>query len=127
MFLGLRMTEGVDLQRFERLFGCRMEEIYGEVIRKNLRDGLLRYLPGDAGKSQSEVQEPSGLPCRALPSDGRKFPAGDRDTAGEIPGKADGGREVLPVDGKVPGDSLRLALTDRGLDLSNYVMAQFLG
>ena len=153
MFLGLRMTEGVDLQRFERLFGCRMEEIYGEVIRKNLRDGLLRYLPGDAGKSQSEVREHSGSSCRDLPSDGGKFPAGDRDTAGEIPGKAnggkealsvggkadgdkealpvggkaDGGKEALSVGGKAPGDSLRLALTDRGLDLSNYVMAQFLG
>lgn len=68
MFLGLRMTEGVSCREFARLFGCRLEDIYGEVIRKNIRDGLLQYRSGN------------------------RF----------------------------------LALTDRGLDVSNYVMAQFL-
>ena len=70
MFLGLRMTEGVDGAEFRRLFGCGLEEVFGPVIRKNIRDGLLR--------------EPA------------------------------------------PGSFGRLALTDRGLVLSNYVMAQFL-
>lgn len=65
-FLGLRMASGVDCGRFRRLFGCGAEEVYGDVIRKNVRDGLL-VLEGD-----------------------------------------------------------RLALTERGLDVSNYVMAQFL-
>lgn len=67
MFLGLRMTEGVCFREFERLFGCAMEAVYGDVIRKNIRDKLLMELPGG-----------------------------------------------------------RLALTDLGLDVSNYVMAQFL-
>ncbi len=71
-FLGLRMTEGVELGAFERFFGCRAEAVYGEVIRRNVQDGLLR----------------------------RFFPGG---CAGEW-----------------------LALTERGLDLSNYVSAQFL-
>lgn len=78
MFLGLRMTEGVSLREFERLFGCGMERVYGEVIRKNIHDGLLRYLLEDEGWAG----------------------------AASCPGF--------------------LALTDRGLDLSNYVMAQFL-
>lgn len=67
MFLGLRMTEGIDKRKFEHLFGCTLEEIYGDVIRKNTGDGLLQEIYGN-----------------------------------------------------------RIALTDRGMDLSNYVMAQFL-
>lgn len=72
MFLGLRLTEGVDPAEFAHCFGCRMENIYGGVIERNIREGLLyRYQ------------------CRK-----------------------DGGE--------------RLALTDLGLDVSNYVMGQFL-
>lgn len=68
MFLGLRLTEGVDTAAFEQAFGRHPREVYGEVIEKNIRDGLLEYR-----------------------------------SAGS-----------------------RLALTDRGLDLASYVMAQFL-
>ena len=77
MFLGLRMTRGVDGDRFRRLFGCGMEEVYGEVIRKNIRDGLLRVYPD---------------------SESREGHAAWR----------------------------HLSLTEKGLDVSNYVMAQFL-
>ena len=69
MFLGLRMTDGVDAAEFKRLFGCSLEETYGTVVRKNLEDGLLK---------------------------------------------------------EIPACSVRLALTERGMDISNYVMAQFL-
>lgn len=79
MFLGLRMTRGVDGGMFRRLFGWSMEEVYGEVIRKNIRDGLLR---ADA----------------------------DSDSAGEEGHAA----------------WRHLSLTEKGLDVSNYVMAQFL-
>ena len=66
LFLGLRMLEGVKRTEFRDAFGVSLDEIYGEVIRRNIRDGLL----------------------------------------------ADEGG--------------RIYLTARGLDLSNYVMAQFL-
>lgn len=68
MFLGLRLTEGVDVRGFGDDFGRTLEEVYGEVIKRNREDGLLEY---------------------------RK-------------------------------DGRRLALTEKGLDVSNYVMAQFL-
>lgn len=42
MFLGLRMTEGVSTAKFEHIFGCSTESIYGEVIEKNIKEGLLR-------------------------------------------------------------------------------------
>ncbi len=80
MFLGLRMTDGVDMWEFERLFGCGMEEVYGDVIEKNIRDGLLK---ADFYIAAGEDSEPAQA-------------------------------------------ARRLALTERGLDLSNYVMAQFL-
>ncbi len=90
MFLGLRMTEGVDGAEFRRLFGCGLEEVFGPVVRKNIRDGLLRELPEGAEGSEPGLQYGSQ--------------AAKRDS----------------------GSSGRFALTDRGLDLSNYVMAQFL-
>lgn len=70
MFLGLRKTEGISPQGFQEYFGQPLEEIYGQVIKKNLTDGLLEY--------------------------------------------------------RENGEGEMLALTDRGLDLSNYVFAQFL-
>ena len=68
MFLGLRLTKGIEVRTFEELFGVALPAVYGEVIAKNLADGLLCYT--NDGKS--------------------------------------------------------LALTKKGLDLSNYVYAQFL-
>lgn len=75
MFLGLRLTEGIDPAEFFRCFGCSPEEIYGNVIDENIRQGLLCRL---------KHREKDG-------------------TEGE-----------------------RLALTELGLDVSNYVMRQFL-
>ena len=69
LFLGLRLTEGICAEEFEKAFGETLTGIYGEVIDKNIRDGLLTW---------------------------------------DSPAKK------------------RLFLTERGLDVSNYVMAQFL-
>ncbi len=66
MFLGLRMTEGVSKAEFKKTFDVPVESIFGEVIRKNIEEGLLQQ-------------------------------------------KSD-----------------RIALTKKGLDVSNYVMAQFM-
>lgn len=66
MFLGLRKMKGVSKERFLTEFGHEMEEIYGEVLGKMYRDGLLEQ----------------------------------------------------------SGDYVRL--TERGIDVSNYVMSEFL-
>ncbi len=42
MFLGLRMTEGVDLAAFERTFGERAEKIYEAVIPELVAEKLIR-------------------------------------------------------------------------------------
>lgn len=68
MFLGLRLTAGVDRAAFQTRFETTVEKVYGDVINANIRDGLLRYTD----------------------------------------------------------DGERLCLTEKGLSLSNYVMAQFI-
>ena len=70
MFLGLRLIRGVSYPEFARCYGQTLEEVYGEVIARNVADGLLIVREDETGR--------------------------------------------------------RLALTGRGLDVSNYVMAQFL-
>ena len=66
MFLGLRMTKGIERRRFEKEFGISIEGIYAEVLEKLKQNGLIEAKEG------------------------------------------------------------RIALTERGADISNYVLAQFL-
>ncbi len=107
LFLGLRMTEGVSCRDFAGLFGRRLEEIYGEVIRKNLRDGLLRYW---TGRRETHIRN------TRRKADGRYTENGQDEEPAEKGEQA----------GDNASDDRFLALTDRGLDVSNYVMAQFL-
>ena len=46
MFLGLRMTEGVARTDFEQIFGCCIEQIYGDVLKKYESMGLLQEKNG---------------------------------------------------------------------------------
>lgn len=46
MFLGLRMTEGVAKTDFEQIFGCCIEQIYGDVLKKYETMGLLQEKNG---------------------------------------------------------------------------------
>ena len=41
MFLGLRMLKGVSDVDFVRLFGVKMETVYGDVINRLISNGLL--------------------------------------------------------------------------------------
>ncbi|MCM1103578.1 MAG: radical SAM family heme chaperone HemW [Clostridium sp.] len=46
MFLGLRLTKGVSEQAFLERFGRSVYEVYGSVLDKHKRDGLLAYRDG---------------------------------------------------------------------------------
>lgn len=83
MFLGLRMATGVSPALFEQTFGASLWQVYGEVIRKNIKDGLLYFQDGGVQGGRQKDKPPAGTESR-------------------------------------------LALTKRGTDISNYVMAQFL-
>ena len=74
VFLGLRLTRGVSCVDFAEQYGRTVEEVYGEVIARNVADGLLTVTERKENQKKDRF----------------------------------------------------LALTKRGLDLSNYVMAQFL-
>ena len=41
MFLGLRMRDGVSRTDFEMLFGCSVDEVYGNVLRRQEENGLI--------------------------------------------------------------------------------------
>ena len=71
MFLGLRKTAGVKLEQFEKNFGIPLLQVYGEVVEKQRKEGLLELVEDE-----------------------------------------DGNRSI--------------ALTLKGMDVSNYVMADFL-
>ena len=46
MFLGLRMTQGVLREDFERAFGMTIESVYGEVLQTLLQEGVLEKSEG---------------------------------------------------------------------------------
>ena len=46
MFLGLRMTQGVFREDFERTFGMTIESVYGDVLQPLLQEGLLEKSEG---------------------------------------------------------------------------------
>ena len=96
MFLGLRLVEGVSTNEFRQQFGCDLEEVYADVIRKYIEMGLLEYA------------KRSGMPDSAID-----------DSCNSL--QTDDGNEPTPV-----RYDTYLRLTERGLDVSNTVMADFL-
>ncbi len=90
MFLGLRLTGGVRMAEFDRRFGVSMEEVYGEVIERLSKEGLLEVVE-TGEQSRFRVQNASDI----LPSAQR-----DRDRY--------------------------IRLTEYGLDVSTYALAEFL-
>lgn len=46
MMLGLRMMQGVSREEFQKRFGCAMETVYGQALKKLERNGLIT-LSGD--------------------------------------------------------------------------------
>ena len=112
MFLGLRMTEGVSAAGFEAVFGKRMEEVYGAVIERNIRDGLLEYR--SRASSGEPVQGWEGA-C------GKGGVHGNPEASGKTEMYDQAGFHAVEET-----EDRYLALTKRGLDVSNMVMAQFL-
>ena len=43
MFLGLRKMQGINTGQFEKVFGKRMEDVYGDIPDRLCRQGLCRY------------------------------------------------------------------------------------
>jgi oxygen-independent coproporphyrinogen III oxidase len=47
MFLGLRLMEGIQINNFSNLFGTDIYHIYGEVIKKSVKEGLITQNNGN--------------------------------------------------------------------------------
>ena len=46
MFLGLRMSDGVNKELFEQQFGEPIEKIYGKEIAESVEEGLMEECAG---------------------------------------------------------------------------------
>jgi oxygen-independent coproporphyrinogen-3 oxidase len=77
MFLGLRMAEGISEREFERRFGIRLEDKFGDVLRRHLAQKVIRRI-SSTGVSTDETND------------------------------------------------IRIALTEYGMDVANYVMADYM-
>lgn len=55
MFLGLRLRQGVNRNRFRELFRSEMEEIYGAALKKLLHQGLLKQENGQLYLSEEGI------------------------------------------------------------------------
>lgn len=89
MFLGLRLMSGIDTGKFRECFGKEITDVYGDVITKYVKMGLL-----EKGYSHET-------------------------------GTTDGGKEIKES-GITAAPREMLRLTEKGLDVSNTVMADFL-
>ena len=45
MFLGLRKTDGIRVSDFRKLFRADIEDVFGEVINKQMREKTLKKTP----------------------------------------------------------------------------------
>lgn len=46
MFLGLRMCRGIEKEEFKRRFGCEIETVYGDVMKRLVSQGVLAEAAG---------------------------------------------------------------------------------
>lgn len=47
LFMGLRMIKGIKLEEFKERFNKDIYEVYGEIIEKNIKKGLLIHNSGN--------------------------------------------------------------------------------
>lgn len=66
MFLGLRKTEGVSKERFAAEFGCSMESVYGEVIKRMCGIGLMEDTGRFVRLTERGIDVSNGVMCEFL-------------------------------------------------------------
>lgn len=109
MFLGLRMMEGVSFSEFEKQFGKSICQVYGKIIDKYEKTGFLRIYTKDSTKdftkeSENAFTENSGQEnlSKSMPESG------------------------ISTEERKKGTDSFLALTDKGIDVSNSIFEEFL-
>ncbi|WP_297427157.1 radical SAM family heme chaperone HemW [Clostridium sp.] len=56
VFMGLRMTDGIEVNRFKERFNKDIYEVYGDIIEKNINKELLSYNSGKLFLTQKGVE-----------------------------------------------------------------------
>ncbi len=101
MFLGLRMTKGISIKVFENYFGIEFPTEYIDVIEKYMKMGYMEAVP--ASESRKEVSYGDELE-KEYESDLAKF------------------EKYIVFRQKYD----RIMLTNKGIDISNYILSEFI-
>lgn len=119
MFLGLRMTAGVRPSDFLQRFGQQIESVYGEQLERFCAQGLMERVTEEATARACAVSAVS-------PALGRGASGMSVDLAAGFDGPAAAPAAVKESPVGTRDHFLRYRLTERGMDLSNLVLSDFL-
>ncbi|MBR5047957.1 MAG: coproporphyrinogen III oxidase, partial [Eubacterium sp.] len=63
MFLGLRKMKGIDYSEFSQKFSCRVEDIYGEPIKRYIDQGLMTLRDGSLALTDKGINVSNQIFC----------------------------------------------------------------
>ncbi len=69
MMLGLRMMKGVSRAEFQRQFGCAMETVYGQALKKLERDGLIAISGDTVALTETGIDVSNQVFIEFIPED----------------------------------------------------------
>lgn len=119
MFLGLRMTKGVSETEFMSRFHRSIHEVYGKQLDMLVGEDLMQKAPETLKSKESEslkLKEAEALKVEALKPEEIKYTKFNPAESLNLYKKENNNRE----------SACRYALTEQGMDLANYCMAEFL-
>ena len=114
MFLGLRMTAGVRPGDFLLRFGQQIESVYGEQLERFCAQGLMEAVTEKETRQEQETAVSLSAVSDVETASAPSVLSVQKTPASQAPQRS--GKE--PV--------LRYRLTERGMDLSNLVLSDFL-
>lgn len=119
MFLGLRMTKGISIKAFENYFGIEFPTEYIDVIEKYMKMGYMEAVPTSESKKVANINSNESSGCN------------EEENAGSS--------KLLHLEKEYESDLAkfekyivfrqkydRIMLTNKGIDISNYILSEFI-
>ncbi|MCQ2498251.1 MAG: radical SAM family heme chaperone HemW [Lachnospiraceae bacterium] len=119
MFLGLRMTKGISIKVFENYFGIEFPTEYIDVIEKYMKMGYMEAVPASESKKVVNINSNESSDCN------------EEENAGSS--------KLLHPEKEYESDLAkfekyivfrqkydRIMLTNKGIDISNYILSEFI-
>lgn len=119
MFLGLRMTKGISIKVFENYFGIEFPTEYIDVIEKYMKMGYMEAVPASESRKVVNINSNESSGCN------------EEENAGSS--------KLLHPEKEYESDLAkfekyivfrqkydRIMLTNKGIDISNYILSEFI-